>query len=142
VIKRSCEIKADVVSEDEREAGLRALLNFGHTIGHAIETATRYRRFLHGEAISIGMAYASDLAVRLGSMQDNESIRIKDLIRSYNLPVALPDDISVSAMMDAMKVDKKVKSGRLRFILPETIGKVRIEDDVDKEMIREVLEAK
>jgi 3-dehydroquinate synthase len=142
VIKRSCEIKADVVSEDEREAGLRAVLNFGHTIGHAIETATRYRRFLHGEAISIGMAYASDLAVRLGSLQDNESMRIKDLIRSYNLPVALPDDISVSAMMDAMKVDKKVKSGRLRFILPETIGKVRIEDDVDKEVIKEVLEAK
>jgi 3-dehydroquinate synthase len=142
IIKRSCEIKAEVVSKDEKESGLRAVLNFGHTIGHAVETVTRYKRFLHGEAVSIGMSYASDLAVRLGILQDNESARIKDLVKSYNLPVKIPDDINISEIINAMEIDKKVKAGRMRFILPESIGKIRIEEDIDREVLKEVLEGK
>lgn len=139
VIKRSCEIKADIVSRDERETGLRAILNFGHTIGHAIETITDYKRFLHGEAIAMGMCAAADLAVKLRGFQKKDAARIKSLIELYKLPVKIPMDIGTSDIIDAMEVDKKVKAGRLRFILPESIGNVRIEEDVDREIIREIL---
>ncbi len=139
-IRRSCEIKAGIVSEDEREAGLRAVLNFGHTIGHAIETATDYRRFLHGEAIAIGMCTAAELAVKQGMLDKEAVSRIRGLIGSYELPVKIPGDIPAEAMIDAMEIDKKVKSGRLRFILPESIGSVRIVEDIDRGIIREVLE--
>jgi 3-dehydroquinate synthase len=139
VIKRSCEIKADVVSRDEKEAGLRAILNFGHTIGHAIETVTSYKRFLHGEAVAMGMCAASALAVRMDIFKRDEADQIKELIKLYNLPVAIPEDINVDDIINAMEIDKKVKSGKLRFILPESIGKVRIEEDVDRKIIKEVL---
>jgi 3-dehydroquinate synthase len=139
VVKRACEIKADVVSKDERESGLRAILNFGHTVGHAVETVTGYRRFLHGEAISIGMYYAAKLATRLGMLENRESMRVRKLIDRYGLPVEIPSDIKVSDIMAAMEIDKKVKAGRLRFILPEAIGTVKIVEDVDREIIREVL---
>jgi len=141
VVKRSCEIKADVVSKDEKEAGLRAILNFGHTIGHAIETATDYRRFLHGEAIAIGMCAASVLAIRLGIFQREEFERIKRLLELYKLPVKIPEDVNVLNILDAMEVDKKVRAGRIRFVLPEAIGRVRIEEDVDRELIKEVLKS-
>jgi 3-dehydroquinate synthase len=139
IIKRSCEIKAGIVSRDEKETGLRSILNFGHTIGHAIETATGYSTLLHGEAISIGMCLAADLAVRLDIFREKEAGRIKKLVSSYNLPVKIPADIDISRIMDAMEVDKKVKAGKLRFILPEALGIMRIEEDVDREVIREVL---
>ncbi|MBI5663840.1 MAG: 3-dehydroquinate synthase [Nitrospirae bacterium] len=139
IIRRSCEIKADVVSRDEREGGLRAILNFGHTIGHAIETVTGYKRYLHGEAIAIGMCAAADLAVRMKIFQKDEAIRLRKLVEMYNLPSRVPDDLNVSEMISAMEVDKKAKAGKLRFILPESIGKVRIEEDVDRGLIREVL---
>jgi 3-dehydroquinate synthase len=140
IIKRSCEIKADVVSQDEREAGLRAILNFGHTIGHAIETVTGYKKYLHGEAISIGMAAAADIAVKMGIMQRQEAERIKELVRMYNLPCTVPGDLNPGDLIAAMAVDKKAKSGRLNFVLPESIGTVRIEKDIDKKLIKEVLE--
>ena len=139
VIKRSCEIKADVVSRDERESGLRAILNFGHTIGHAIETATGYTRFLHGEAIAIGMCAAARIAVRMGIFQEKDAERIKNLVELYKLPSTMPDGINTSGIINAMEVDKKVKAGKIRFILPESIGKVRIEEDIDREIIKEVL---
>ena len=142
VIKRSCEIKADVVSKDEMESGLREMLNFGHTIGHALETTSRYTRFLHGEAVAIGMCYASDLAVRTGVLQNKDAERIKRLIGLYNLPTQIPGDLSVPEIMNAMRIDKKVKAGKIRFILPEAIGKVRIEENLDSEAIKEVLQAK
>jgi 3-dehydroquinate synthase len=141
VIKRSCEIKADVVSKDEREGGLRAILNFGHTIGHAIETVTKYKRFLHGEAIAIGMCVVSDLAVRMGIFKKSDSGRVKKLAELYNLPTSIPDDINASDLMNAMELDKKVKNGKIRFILPESIGKVRIEEEVDRNLLREVLKS-
>jgi len=139
IIKRSCEIKADIVSIDEREAGLRAVLNFGHTVGHAIENVTDYKRFLHGEAVAMGMCAAADLAVRLGILQKKDAARIKGLIELYNLPVKIPSDIDVSAILCAMEIDKKVRAGRLRFILPESIGNIRIEENIDRELIKEVL---
>lgn len=141
IIKHSCEIKADVVSKDEREAGLRAILNFGHTIGHALETVTGYTRFLHGEAISIGMCAAAQVAVRLGIFQEKEAERIKNLVELYKLPSKIPDDINISDIINAMEIDKKVKAGKIRFILPEVIGKVRIEDSVDRDLIKEVLKS-
>jgi 3-dehydroquinate synthase len=140
IIKRSCEIKADVVSKDERESGLRAILNFGHTIGHAIETVTDYKKYLHGEAIAIGMCLAAELAVKMKIFTKDSAERIKALVEEYELPSTLPKDISVTEVMKALSVDKKAASGRLKFILPEAIGKVRIEDDIDREMIKEVLE--
>lgn len=139
IIRRSCEIKAEVVSKDEREGGLRAILNFGHTIGHAIETVTRYKRFLHGEAVAIGMCAAADLAVRMKIFRKDEANRLRELVEMYSLPSRVPDDLNVSEMMSAMEVDKKVNAGKLKFILPESIGKVRIEEDVDRGLIREVL---
>ncbi|MBI4682829.1 MAG: 3-dehydroquinate synthase [Nitrospirae bacterium] len=139
IIRRSCEIKAEVVSKDEREGGLRAILNFGHTIGHAIETVTGYKKFLHGEAIAIGMCAAADLAVRMKIFRKDEAARLRALVEMYSLPSRIPDDLNVLEIMSSMEVDKKVKAGKLRFILPESIGKVRIEEDVDRGLIREVL---
>jgi 3-dehydroquinate synthase len=141
IIKRSCEIKADVVSKDERESGLRAILNYGHTIGHAIETVTGYKKYLHCEAIAIGMYAAAELAVKMGMLSGDETLKIKDLIELYDLPAAIPEGLSTGDIISVMEVDKKAKAGKLKFILPEGIGTVRIEDDVDRQMIREVIEA-
>ncbi|MEF9475588.1 MAG: hypothetical protein L0958_02605 [Candidatus Mariimomonas ferrooxydans] len=116
------------------------MLNFGHTVGHAVETVTDYKRFLHGEAIAIGMCAAAGLAVRLRILQKKDAERIKSLIEIYNLPVKIPSGIDVSDILGAMEIDKKVRAGRLRFILPESIGNVRIEEDIDRELIKEVLQ--
>ncbi len=139
IIKRSCEIKADVVARDERESGVRAILNFGHTIGHAIETVTGYRRFLHGEAISIGMSAVGEIATEMGVLGRDEALRIRELLQMYRLPVHFPDDLDISEIIEAMEIDKKARRGRLRFVLPESIGRVRIIEDVDREIIRKVL---
>jgi 3-dehydroquinate synthase len=141
VIKRSCEIKADVVSKDERESGLRAILNFGHTIGHSLETVTGYRKFLHGEAIAIGMCSATELSERLGIAGKGVASSIKELAELYNLPARIPQDVSTSDLVYAMGIDKKAKGGRLRFILPEKIGQVTIQEDIDRKVIAEAIEA-
>jgi 3-dehydroquinate synthase len=138
-IKRSCAIKADVVSRDERESGLRSILNFGHTFGHAIETVTGYKEFLHGEAIAIGMCVASFLAVHLKILKQEEAERIKKLIESYNLPTSIPKSIYISSLINTMGIDKKVKAGTMRFILPEMIGKVRMEEHVDSAIMKKVI---
>ncbi len=139
VIKRSCEIKAEVVSKDEKEAGLRAILNFGHTIGHAIETVTGYRKFLHGEAVAIGMCAAADLAVKMGIFSKDDTLLIKKLVKLYELPSEVPEEIAPVDIINAMELDKKTMAGVLRFILPESIGSVRIEEGVDRELIRDLL---
>jgi 3-dehydroquinate synthase len=141
IIERSCEIKAEVVSQDEREAGLRAILNYGHTIGHAIETVTKYKRFLHGEAVAVGMNLEARLSAKLGLIDENQVSRIKTLIESYGLPSSIPSDISTSSLLLSMKLDKKAVAGELRFILPEKIGSVRIEKGVPEKAIREVMES-
>ena len=141
VIKRSCEIKAEVVSKDEREAGLRSILNFGHTIGHAIETVTGYRKYLHGEAVSIGMYLEAKLASMLDLINNKEVVRIKALIDSYSLPSEKPLDIDVEHILSSMELDKKAVAGQLRFVLPEKIGKVRIEKGVSEKVIRGLLKS-
>lgn len=127
VIKRSCEIKADVVSRDEREGGLRAILNFGHTFGHAIETATGYTRYLHGEAVAIGMHLAARLSSTLGLLDAGEAQRITSLIRSFGLPTGISPEIGKDRILSSMELDKKAVKGDLRFVLPETIGSVRVQ---------------
>ena len=142
IIKRSCEIKADVVSKDERESGLRAILNYGHTIGHAIETVTGYTRFLHGEAVAIGMHLEARLARILGFIDGAGVSRIRALIDSYGLPSEMPADIDVYGILSSMQLDKKAVAGKLKFILPEKIGSVKIHKGVTQDSIIELLQSK
>ena len=139
ILKRSCEIKADVVSKDERESGLRAILNFGHTVGHAIETATGYARFLHGEAVALGMYAEAKLARILGFTVDEYVQRIKSLLDAYGLPVIIPPDIMIEELVSSMKLDKKAVAGALKIILPEKIGKIVIKKGIGEKEIREAL---
>jgi len=141
VIKRSCEIKAEVVSKDEREAGLRSILNFGHTIGHAIETASGYRKYLHGEAVSIGMCLEAKLASMLDLINNKKVVRIKSLIDSYSLPSEMPLGADVEHILSSMKLDKKAVAGELKFILPEEIGRVRIHKGVSGKTLRNLLQS-
>ncbi len=127
-IKRSCEIKARVVSEDEREeTGLRAVLNFGHTFGHAIENLSGYGTFKHGEAVAMGMVMAAALSARLGLCEVDVERSLKGLLTSMGLPTA-PPSIPASSVIESMKHDKKVSGGRLRFVLTEAIGTVLLMD--------------
>ncbi|MHB8882233.1 MAG: 3-dehydroquinate synthase [Thermodesulfovibrionales bacterium] len=135
VIRRSCEIKAEVVSKDERESGLRAILNYGHTVGHAVETLTGYTRYLHGEAVAIGMHAAARLSNVLGLMDEKQVLRIKALIEACGLPAEVPAGIRDEDLLAAMQLDKKTVSGALRFVLPEKIGSVRIQADIRSEEI-------
>ena len=126
IIKRSCEIKAGIVEEDEREvSGRRALLNFGHTFGHAIETITGYKKFKHGEAVAIGMALAAKLAVHLNLCHYDVYKRINDLLNRIGLPTEMPG-LRIKEAVKIMQHDKKVSRGKIRFILPERIGKMSV----------------
>ena len=126
----SCSIKADVVAGDEREEGARAILNFGHTFGHAIETLTRYE-YLHGESVAIGMVMAADLSVRIGLLSRADARRIKTLIASFGLPVAPPRNLTAAAMRTSMGMDKKVVDGRLRLVLTRSLGDALVTDQFD-----------
>jgi 3-dehydroquinate synthase len=127
MITRSCELKASVVSADERETtGLRAILNYGHTFGHAIEATTDYGTYLHGEAISIGMTMAGYLATQRGMWSESEQQRQTQLLRQLELPVSLNAPVKSQEMLQAMQSDKKTEYGSLRLILPSDIGKVEI----------------
>lgn len=141
IIKRSCEIKAEIVSKDEREAGLRAILNFGHTIGHAIETVTEYKRFLHGEAVAIGMCVESRLSLMLGLIDAEQVSRIESVIRAFGLPSEMPEHIDMNGILSSIQLDKKAIAGELKFILPEKIGSVRIYKGVTEKSIKEVLQS-
>ncbi|MBB2484895.1 3-dehydroquinate synthase [Mitsuaria sp. WAJ17] len=121
-VQRSCEIKAWVVGQDERESGLRAILNFGHTFGHAIETGLGYGEWLHGEAVGCGMVMASDLSVRLGLMPPEFLARMAALIGRAGLPVKAPASIGVERFMSLMRIDKKAEGGEIRFVLIEHLG--------------------
>jgi 3-dehydroquinate synthase len=120
-IRRSCEIKAEIVAEDEREHGRRALLNLGHTFGHAIEAAAGYGEWLHGEAVGVGMLLATDLSRRLGWVGDRDLTRVRELLLRAGLPVSAPP-IGASRALDLMGMDKKVLGGRLRLVLLERLG--------------------
>ena len=128
LIHRSCEIKAEIVSRDEREQGERALLNFGHTFGHAIEVATGYTEWLHGEAVAMGMVLATDLSQRIGQLPAADARRLTALLVRAGLPVEAPR-IGADKAFDYMRIDKKVKSGRVRLILLREIGSAHVSGD-------------
>ncbi len=139
IIKRSCEIKSEVVSKDERESGLRAILNYGHTIGHAIETVTGYKKYLHGEALAVGMHLEARLSRMLGFIGAEQVERIKAVIGLYELPLELPSEIDPGSLLEAMQLDKKTVAGELKFILPERIGTVKIHSGVSPAEVKEAL---
>jgi len=139
IIKRSCEIKAEVVSKDERESFLRAILNYGHTIGHAIETLTGYSTYLHGEAISIGMVYEAKLSSILGFLDRESFDRIKNILKDFGLPTSLPLNMDLSAMVKAILLDKKNIEGKIRMVIPESIGKMKINFEISGEDLKKAL---
>lgn len=136
-IERSCEIKASVVSEDEREAGVRAILNFGHTFGHAIEAVAGYSTYRHGEAVSMGMLMAAGFSAELGLCDATLVDRIKGLLDSLGLPTGVPK-LSPDDILDSIFLDKKVMAGRVRFVLLKGLGEVVIEE-VDEDKISSYL---
>lgn len=138
VIERCCTIKAEVVAADERESDLRRILNFGHTLGHAVEAASDYT-LAHGLAVGLGMVAVSELAVGKGIFARGEADRVRQLIGDYGLSVAIPREYSPARIKSYLKTDKKTVAGRPFFVLPTEIGKVVITDDVDEGLIDRVL---
>lgn len=140
-VVRSCEIKAGVVAADERETGERALLNFGHTFGHAIESGLGYGQWVHGEAVAAGMVMAADLSARLGMIGAQEATRVRALIARAGLPVAGPASLTAERYLDLMAVDKKAARGKLRFVLLEALGLAVLRADLPEEQVCRTLEA-
>jgi 3-dehydroquinate synthase len=138
VIRECCQIKAEVVAADEHEDGLRAILNFGHTFGHAIEAAGGFSTYTHGEAVAIGMVWATELSLRMGLCEPPLLGRLRRLLSALGLPTALMGH--VDGIRDALLMDKKVLAGRSRFILVEELGQVAIRDDVPSQLVEEVVE--
>jgi 3-dehydroquinate synthase len=137
-IAESCRIKAEVVSADERESGPRRVLNFGHTVGHALEAVTKYRRFRHGEAIAYGMLAAADLASARGALAPVERQALADLIALLG-PLPAINDLSTAQVLEAVRRDKKVVNGRLHFVIAISIGATMIVDDVTEDELGGVL---
>lgn len=137
-IHRSCEIKAEVVAQDERELGLRAILNFGHTFGHAIETAAGYGEWLHGEAVAAGMAAAIDMSRRLGNITQGDAERSLRLMKKLELPTA-PPRIGAQRALELMAMDKKVLKGQLRLVLLQRLGAALITADYPREILNQTL---
>ncbi len=131
VIQRSCELKAQVVAEDERETGRRAILNFGHTFGHAIEHEMGYGELLHGEAVAIGMVMAADLSWRQGLLEQGEAHRILAAVQALQLPFARPERVKPASLLAAFRMDKKVLDGTVRFVLARAIGDAFLTGDID-----------
>ena len=140
-IERSCRNKAEVVAADETERGERALLNLGHTFGHAIETGTGYVGWLHGEAVAVGMLMAAEVSLRLGWLDENELARIEGLLIRAGLPVQGPG-LPVDEMLHWMAGDKKVSGGRLRLVLLQGIGRAVVTAEVPPSVLRAAIEAR
>jgi 3-dehydroquinate synthase len=138
IIVESCRIKAQVVSADERESGLRRVLNFGHTVGHALEAVTKYRRYRHGEAIALGMLAAADLGVARGALAERERQALAQLIAQLG-PLPTVSDLRTDEILDAIRRDKKVVNGRLHFVLAIELGATTTVDDVTEDELRDVL---
>ncbi len=139
MIERCCQCKADIVAKDETEAGVRALLNLGHTFGHAIEADQGYGKWLHGEAVATGMVLAGKLAVAMNLLEVSEYRRMESLISIFDLPILAPENMGFAEFMRHMRRDKKNIAGKLRFIIPTAIGKSEIRDDVSQDMLQEIL---
>jgi 3-dehydroquinate synthase len=137
IVRRSCEIKADVVANDELETtGLRAILNYGHTIGHALESVTNYRRYKHGEAVAIGMVAAACIGEAVGVTPEPVRQRIVGALRWQRLPLAVPDDIAADDLIALTGRDKKAERGRAKFVLARALGDVYLTGDVDEAAVR------
>ena len=140
MIRRSAAIKADVVSRDEKETlGLRVLLNYGHTIGHAIEAATGYGRFLHGEAVSLGMTAAAHISMGMGTLSAAEVERQRTLLESYGLPTSA-GGLDREAILDAVTMDKKTSAGSVRWVLLDGIGGAVTRSDVPAGLVDDALD--
>jgi len=135
----SCRTKAAVVEQDERESGLRAILNLGHTFGHAIEASMGYGNWLHGEAVATGMVMAADLSLRQGWVDESVKQRAVELFKQCTLPVKSPDDMTVEKYMNAMAIDKKTINGSIKFVLLEALGKAIVTSDYDPELLKQTL---
>jgi len=138
-VKRSCELKAAVVAEDETEQGVRALLNLGHTFGHAIESHTQYTSWLHGEAVAAGMLMATKLAEHCGYLSPADATRIEQLLLASGYQLQPPQDMTPDIWWSLMARDKKVKAGKIRFILPTAIGSAAIFDQISVEQLNAIL---
>jgi 3-dehydroquinate synthase len=139
-IRRSCELKAAIVTEDERESGVRAVLNFGHTFGHAIETATGFGPWLHGEAVAAGMVMAAGLSARAGYLPAADAARIEALIQRAGLPTRAPR-LALERWRELMAVDKKAAGARVRFVLLHGLGHAKLESAVDDRLVAETITA-
>ncbi|MEP6755283.1 MAG: 3-dehydroquinate synthase [Chthonomonadales bacterium] len=138
-VSRCCQIKADVVSADEKEGGLRAILNYGHTLGHAIESVTNYRRFTHGEAISIGMVAAAQIGIEIGFTPVDVLDQTIELLTLAGLPTKLPGDLSHDALIETTAFDKKGELGKPAYVLANRIGSVEVVKGIENEIVRQVL---
>jgi 3-dehydroquinate synthase len=137
-IQRSVELKAEVVNLDEKESGIRAVLNYGHTFGHVVENETAYKKYLHGEAVAIGMMMANALSVELGLMQSSEMKRVEQLLKRHNLPTTyVIEDVDV--FYEKFFLDKKSANNRIKFILPKGIGEHEVRVDIDSLLLKKVL---
>jgi 3-dehydroquinate synthase len=139
-VRRSCELKARIVAQDERESGARALLNFGHTFGHAIEAGTGYGSWLHGEAVAAGMVMAAELSKLMGHLKKNEVSRVRDLLKRAGLPVTGPA-LAPERMMELMALDKKAAKGQVRFVLLESMGRAALRSGIDEKSVRAAIVA-
>ena len=139
-VRRCCELKAGVVAADERESGVRSLLNFGHTFGHAIETGTGYGAWLHGEAIAVGMVMAAELSARAGLIAAADVHRVRSLLRRAGLPITGPA-LGAERLLELMAIDKKAAGGRVRFVLLDSVGAASLREAVDERLVREAIVA-
>lgn len=140
-IERSCRNKAKIVSADEQEHGVRALLNLGHTFGHAIETGAGYGYYLHGEAVAVGMLMAADLSYRMGWITEGDVERVRNILLAARLPVTVPSQMTAERFLALMAVDKKVQDGAIRLVLLKAIGVAVISDDYDRNELLQTLES-
>lgn len=139
VVKRCCELKALVVSKDEQEKGLRALLNYGHTFGHAIEVGMGFGNYLHGEAVSIGMAIAAYVSFKTGRLVLTDFEDLCKLLQQYNLPVHIPANLTEQEFVAHMHHDKKVKAGKVNYVLPTAIGSAEVVSDLDDSTVERII---
>ncbi len=139
MIRKSVELKASVVNQDEKEAGIRAVLNYGHTFGHVVENETHYKTYLHGEAVAIGMVMANALAVELGMFTQKEAETVKALLKKSSLPTEYVIK-NVDDFYEHFYLDKKSAKGSIKFILPHGMGHHKIVSDIDDEVIKKVLQ--
>ena len=139
-VKRSCELKAQIVARDEKESGERALLNFGHTFGHAIEAGTGYGAWLHGEAVAAGMVMAAELSLLMGHLKKTEVGRVRELLKRAGLPVTGPA-LAPERMLELMALDKKAAKGKTRFVVLERMGQAALRSDIEENSVRAAIVA-